>query len=76
MTKSERLQMFWALEKAIEHQDGTANMAEKLGVSRQAINQWKTRGIPAERAVQIEKLLEGQVSRKQLRPDLFTDCMR
>jgi DNA-binding transcriptional regulator YdaS (Cro superfamily) len=45
---------------------GFAALARKLGISRQAVDQWKR--IPAERVIEIEKL--SQISRHELRPDL------
>jgi len=47
--------------------------AKKVGVTQGAVWQWlsgETR-ITAERAVQIEQITDGQVSRHDLRPDLF-----
>lgn len=41
-------------------------------VSYQAIQGWRKFGrVPAERAVQIEQVTNGEVTRHDLRPDLF-----
>jgi len=45
---------------------GFAALARELGISRQAVDQWKR--IPAHRVIEIEKL--SRISRHELRPDL------
>ena len=46
---------------------------EKLGVSQGLVHQWLTMAtkITAERAVQIETVTDGKLSRYDCRPDLF-----
>jgi DNA-binding transcriptional regulator YdaS (Cro superfamily) len=56
---------------AIYKAGGYAALAEGLGVSRQAIYQWRDKRVPAERVLQIEKLTG--VTRHELRPDLYPD---
>jgi len=48
-----------------------AQLADQLNMSRQAIYKWQKseRGIPAERAIQIEGLTD--IDRRNLRPDLW-----
>jgi DNA-binding transcriptional regulator YdaS (Cro superfamily) len=36
-----------------------------------AVYRWHTKGVPPERALQIEILTNGMVTRQDLRPDLF-----
>lgn len=48
------------LEEIFKHFGGQAALAEILGVDKSAVTQWKTDGMPAFRAVQIEKLTEGK----------------
>lgn len=50
---------------------GPANLARLLGVTPQAINEWKKkkRPIPLDRCTQIEQATNGAVTRKDLRPD-------
>lgn len=76
MTNAEIAQMQSALARAIEHGQGLSALARRIGVSRQAINNWRERGVPAERAVDIERALDGHVSRRELRPDIFSNCGR
>lgn len=63
--------MSTALEKAIEAAGGARKLAKAIGVTSMTISHWKTRGVPAERAVQVENAVHGKVTRYQLRPDLF-----
>jgi DNA-binding transcriptional regulator YdaS (Cro superfamily) len=55
------------IHRAAKAVGGFASLAGELGISRQAIYQW--RRIPAERIVEIEKLTG--VPRHELRPDLY-----
>lgn len=51
---------------------GQTAMALALGVSVQAVNKWMKKGSPPpERVLSIEKLVLGQVTRYQLRPDIY-----
>lgn len=59
-----------ALTKAIRLVGGHTKMAEMLGIERTAIYQWK-KGVPPNRAVEIEQATGGEITREQLRPDLF-----
>ena len=68
--------MTTALEKAIEAAGGARKLAAAIGVSAMTISHWKNRGIPAERAVQVEGAVGGKVTRYQLRPDLFGKAVR
>jgi transcriptional regulator with XRE-family HTH domain len=50
-----------------------AEFAKRLGVTQGLVTHWvngRTR-ITAERAVQIEQVTDGQVTRHELRPDIF-----
>jgi DNA-binding transcriptional regulator YdaS (Cro superfamily) len=55
------------LSKAIKKAGGINALARKLGISGQAVQQW--RRVPADRVKEIERLTG--VARAQLRPDLF-----
>lgn len=48
---------------------GRVKLAEKLGVERTAIGNWKTRGIPAEHCQEILRLTSGRVTLQQMRPN-------
>lgn len=51
-----------------------ALLAKALGVHRTTVNSWVhgRNKIPAETAIQIEKITNSAVTRQDLRPDLFT----
>lgn len=48
---------------------GAAALARYFGIKTQAICQWSR--IPAERVIPIERLLDGKITRHQMRPDLY-----
>jgi DNA-binding transcriptional regulator YdaS (Cro superfamily) len=56
-----------ALTEAIERAGGLQALGRMLGISKQAIDQW--RRVPAERVLEVERLTG--ISRYQLRPDVF-----
>jgi DNA-binding transcriptional regulator YdaS (Cro superfamily) len=56
-----------ALTEATQRAGGQARLAKLLGVTRQAVCQWKR--VPADRVREIERLTG--VPREVLRPDLF-----
>ena len=50
-----------------------AGLAGKLGITRQAVNQWKRKGqIPVERVREIERITG--IPRVELRPDIYGDA--
>lgn len=61
-----------AIEKAARLAGNKTALARLLGVTPQAVQQWVRRGIaPAKRCRGIESVLNGGVTRFELRPDLF-----
>lgn len=61
-----------ALDRAIDVVEGVGKLAEKLGIAQSAVSNWRIRGqVPAERCIAIEKATHGQVTRYDLRPDVF-----
>lgn len=47
-------------------------LAKSLGIGDMAVSQWKRRGqIPAVHVIEIERLTAGQVTRHEMRPDLY-----
>jgi DNA-binding transcriptional regulator YdaS (Cro superfamily) len=59
------------LQKAIDIAGSQVNLGRLIGVHQQVVHSWKKRRVPAERAVQIERVTNGLVTRAELRPDLF-----
>ena len=62
-----------AIQKAIELSGGVSALAEKLKVrTPQVVSNWRSRdNVPAEYCLAIESITNGQVTREQLRPDVF-----
>lgn len=58
-----------ALAVAAAWAGGRKKLADKLGISRQAIATWKERGIPLVRGFQIERMTDGLVKVEQLCPE-------
>lgn len=62
------------IAKAVELFDNNQSaLARRLGVQQSLVNYWlySKKDVPPKRAVQIEAVTNGQVTRKELRPDLF-----
>ena len=61
------------LQLAIEQAGGISALAKLMpdSPSRQAVDNWTKNGLPAKRAVHIEKALKGKIRRQELRPDLY-----
>ena len=59
------------IDSAADVVGSQAALAGTLGVTRAAVNQWKTLGrrVPVEHCTQIEQATAGQVRRSHLRPD-------
>lgn len=56
-----------ALDRAIELAGGVGALSKKLGISRQAVDRWKS--VPAQRVVEVERITG--VPRAELLPELF-----
>lgn len=61
------------LDRAIELCGGQAALAREIGTKQQNVAYWRTavKGVPAEMAQAIEDAVNGQVTRQELRPDVF-----
>lgn len=46
-------------------------LARKLEVTYQFVQKMLRDGVPAERVIQVEQAVEGQVTRHELRPDIY-----
>ena len=58
-----------ALAQAIKLVGGTGALAKSINVTSQAISQWER--VPAERVIAVEAATDCQVTRSDLRPDLY-----
>ena len=71
-----------AIKHACEVMGGQQTLAEHLGVTKQAVNQWATgaRPFPADRCPTVERVTNGAVRCEDIRPDVdwgylrATDC--
>jgi DNA-binding transcriptional regulator YdaS (Cro superfamily) len=60
------------IQKAIKIAGSQSALARKIGVPPQYVQYWaKKNRVPAERVIAIEKATDGEVTRAELRPDLF-----
>ena len=57
--------------KAAQILGGLQQLADALGITRAAIYQWDTAEVPPRRAIDIEHVTGGQVTRVQLCPGIF-----
>ena len=60
-----------ALDRAIAQFGTQTNLAKHIGVTTMAVSLWRKRGVPAQRVLAIEAATGHQVSRHELRPDLY-----
>ncbi|WP_226649298.1 transcriptional regulator [Microbulbifer variabilis] len=61
-----------AINDAIKFFGSARGLAGQIGVTSMAVSHWKNRGIPVTRALQIDVLTNGAVSKERLRPDIFS----
>lgn len=54
------------MEQIIDYFGGKSAMADKLGVSPAAVSWWMQNGIPAGKAIEIEKLSRGWFRAKDI----------
>jgi len=57
------------IRKALKLAGGTVKLASLLGITPQAISQWKR--TPVNHVLKIEEATGGEVTRYELRPDIY-----
>lgn len=62
-----------SVKSAIKKAGGAQHVANVLGVTVRAVYKWIDSQVPADRAIQIERITEGEITVKDLRPDLFEE---
>ena len=64
-----------ALERAVTQVGSQAALAKAIGVTPQHVWNWINRDkrVPAEKVIAIEEATSGEVSRHDLRPDLYPE---
>lgn len=61
-----------ALDRVISIIGSQTRLAEELNTTPQAIQQWVVKGrVPVMRVLSIEAVVNGEVTRHQLRPDIY-----
>ena len=61
-----------AIQRAAQFVGGQSALARKLDVSPQSVQKMCATGrVPAERVLEIERATDGEVTRFELRPDLY-----
>jgi DNA-binding transcriptional regulator YdaS (Cro superfamily) len=60
-----------AIDKAIKYFGSQKKMGESLGITQQSVSDYRKFGVPAKRALEIERKTKGHVTRHELRPDLY-----
>ena len=55
----------------IDELGGTTAVAALCFVTKQAVSQWRVRGIPEDYCPTIEKVTSGSVTCEELRPDIY-----
>lgn len=62
------------IEKAVSIVGGQTALAAKLKIRPQAVQQWVAAGsVPVRRVIAIEQATNGEVSRHELRPDIYPE---
>lgn len=69
MTKQKAAAPQKALKRAIKICGGPSATGRMLGITKQAVDDWAI--CPPSRAIPLEVATQGQVTRQQLRPDLY-----
>lgn len=65
------------IQKAVKKVGGVSELASRLGVTYQAVQQWVEAGrVPAERALAVEAATAGEITRHKLRPDIYPEEAR
>jgi DNA-binding transcriptional regulator YdaS (Cro superfamily) len=63
------------IKKACYIAGNQAELARRVGVTPQMVTKWLSgKPVSAERAIAIERATGGQVSRTEIRPDLWEDA--
>ena len=57
------------IARAADKMGGLAKLAAAMGESVQTVSNWRERGVPVHKCAQFERVTDGEVSRRELRPD-------
>lgn len=65
-----------ALDRACEAVGGPTKLAALIGVSKQSVTNWRTRGVPAEHVPDIERATGGAVRAEEILPTVNWGVLR
>lgn len=54
------------IQKLIKHLGSNAEVARRFDITREAVRQWFERGIPTDRALDIEEITDGEVTATEI----------
>jgi DNA-binding transcriptional regulator YdaS (Cro superfamily) len=57
------------LDEYLAEHGAATRVAREIGITHSAVLQWKEKGVPAERVLDVERITG--ISRHELRPDVF-----
>ena len=60
-----------ALKRAVKLVGGPSALAKLVKVHKSTVSKWLRRGVPAEHCGAVEEATDRQITRKELRPDIF-----
>ena len=64
------------LEKIVNEMGGQAKLAEKAGVTKQAVSKWiRQHRIPADRVISVSCATGWRITPHQLRPDIYPNSV-
>ena len=64
------------VDKSISSVGGLSELSSILGVAPQVVTNWRVRGVPVERCIDLEKATDGAVRCEDIRPDLDWSYLR
>lgn len=70
-TKTEVNFMNNEMKKLVDYFGNKSKVGRAVGVTHQAIIKWGKTKVPSDRAIQIEQITKGEITVRDLRPDLY-----
>ncbi|TXH46542.1 MAG: hypothetical protein E6Q97_29180 [Desulfurellales bacterium] len=62
------------VRRAVNYVGGVSKMARALNIQRASVYKWIDNGyVPADRAIPVERLVDGKVTRHELCPSIYPD---
>lgn len=62
------------VRRAADIAGGVSRLARSMNIARTSVYEWIAKGrVPAERAIPVERLTDGKVTRSELCPDIYPE---